>query len=94
MAGGQWRVTETPILIDAWGRVIKGRHRLAACVASNRPFEAIVITNIEQSMEPNPFLAILKLKAIAKQVFEERGTSVPEVIRTKVMRPTGPVAHA
>ena len=47
MAAMRWKPTGEAIVFDAEGRLVKGRHRLRACIKAGVPFVSVVLTGID-----------------------------------------------
>jgi hypothetical protein len=46
LARDEWRLTGSAIVFDLDGVLLDGQHRLAACVAADKPIEVIVLRNV------------------------------------------------
>lgn len=49
MEAGEWQDNASTIAVASTGRVLDGQHRLTACIQSNTPFRAIVVTGLSLS---------------------------------------------
>lgn len=49
MRAGMWKLNGDPIIFDHSGELMSGRLRLHACVEAQRPFQSLIIYNVDQS---------------------------------------------
>jgi hypothetical protein len=68
MRNGLWKLNGEPLLFDAKGRLMDGRHRLTACVQSGSPFETLCVFGVSHDVMETINTGVVRSPGDALQV--------------------------